>query len=284
MSNAFIAKAQKFGWQTLNQGKKHSPIILTGVGIVGLGATAYLTYKSADQLHAIVAGMEECRRENQPIPKAQVAKDLGKALWKPAVVGTLSVAAILGSYHILSNRNKILAGALATTSSQLSALHKKIRDEYPEFNNAPVVEEERTGINEEGEEETKVVAIERKHLDSTIGVWYDRSSEYAYDDFGYNRAAIHAAGIALEEKIARRGSITLNDVFSALHVSVDSAEARMGALLGWSEFNTFELEQTVVQTQDGSGNFHPEIYVSWPTPRYIYEDQARTNDLDLYIN
>ena len=40
---------------------KNSPAIFTGIGIVGLGATAYFAYKSRDGVNKIVEDIEEAR-------------------------------------------------------------------------------------------------------------------------------------------------------------------------------------------------------------------------------
>ena len=44
---------------------KNSPTIFTGLGIVGLGATAYFAYKSRDGVEEIVEGIEEAREAGQ---------------------------------------------------------------------------------------------------------------------------------------------------------------------------------------------------------------------------
>lgn len=286
-----MSKFQNFKAQSIDtfhrttfQLKKHSPAIMTGAGILGLVGTAYLSYRSASSVRIIVEDMEAGNEAGTPLSKKEISIRMAKALALPVAAGTASVALILGSYHVLSNRNAVLSSALATASAQIQSLHAKIKEHYPDANLAPAEFEEREGINEDGEKEKRMVAVERKMLDDTVGIWYDRSTEYASDDFNYNRAAIQAVSIALEEKIARRGSITLNDVFSALHVPVDKRVARLGALLGFNEYNTFGLEQTVVQEQDANGQYHPQIYVSWPTAQNVYEDQSRSNDIDLYVN
>src|SRR5690606_28997522 len=84
--------------------KKHSPAIFTGVGIVGLGATAYLAYKSREKVEAVVLDIEEKRDNDEPINKMEVAKDLTEAIYLPVTVGVLSCASILMAHKIQNKR------------------------------------------------------------------------------------------------------------------------------------------------------------------------------------
>ena len=48
---------------------------------------------------------------------------------------------------------------------------------------------------------------------------------------------------------------------------------RSGMALGWTTGDSFRIETTVSNFEDpATGDFKPEIYVSWTKPHYIYDD------------
>ena len=67
-----IKKAEKLA-------AKHSPLALTVTGVIGLGATAYLAYKSAHKIEAITDDLEErqrtAERMDDIIEEIQAAKE-----------------------------------------------------------------------------------------------------------------------------------------------------------------------------------------------------------------
>ena len=110
--------------------KKHSPAILTGVGIIGLGATAWLAYKSRDKVEQVVLDIEDKRDAGEEINKVEVARDIAEAVYLPVTVGALSVAAIFASYRIQNKRIAILASSLAVSQLQNKMFEEKYRKEH----------------------------------------------------------------------------------------------------------------------------------------------------------
>jgi glycine cleavage system H lipoate-binding protein len=90
--------------------KKHSPAIFTGVGVVGLGVTAYLAYKSRDKVEKVVSEIERKREVGEEINKIEVAKGLAEAIYLPVAVGTLSVTSMLMAHKIQRDRIISLMG------------------------------------------------------------------------------------------------------------------------------------------------------------------------------
>lgn len=251
--------------------KKHSPAILTGVGIVGLGATAVLAYKSRSKVEAVVVEIEEQRADEQPIDKVQVAKDLTEALYLPIVVGAASVSCIFMSYRIQNNRIATLTTALVAQQAQNMYFEKKYRKQHGDEAYAQFMvptEEVETVEMVKGKEKVTVKEV-KSDIDHTIGQWYDESSEYASDDHTYNVAFIDSVNDRLQTILFQRGSLMLNEVREALGFE----RIRAGALLGWTTQDNFNIEKVITNLGDEEmGELKQQIWVTWTRPRYIYEE------------
>lgn len=252
--------------------KKNSPAILTGAGIVGLGATAYLAYKSRDKVEAIVEEIEEKRFNEEEIDKVQVVRDLTEALYLPIVVGSLSVTSIFMSYRIQNNRIAVLSGALAAQQARNMYFENKYRKQhgdeaYSKFM-APTEQEESVEVDKKGKEKVTVQEI-KKDIDQTIGQWFDESDEYTSDDHTYNLAYIDSVNDRMQTLLFQRGTLLLNEVREALGFE----RIRAGALLGWTTSDNFDIEKVVTMLGDeDKGERKEQIWVSWSRPRYIYDD------------
>jgi hypothetical protein len=262
--------------QTLNKVSrtvsKHSPAIFTGVGVVGLGATAYLAYKSRDKVEAIVEDIEAKREAGEEINKMEVVKDFVEATYKPITVGVLSVASIVMSHQIQRKRILALSGVLAAEQARNIYFEKKYKkvhgeDAYRDFA-TPTDEVEHVEVDKKGKEKVTVHQV-KKDIDHSIGQWYDESTEYASDDHTYNVAFIDAVNDRMQTLLFQRGSLLLNEVREALGFE----RIRSGALLGWTTQDSFDIEKNVMSMFDETtGEMRDEIWVTWSRPRYIFEE------------
>lgn len=261
---------------------KHSPIILTSVGVVGLGATAVLAYRSRHKVEYIVDDIEEARELEKPIDKVHVAKALAEALYLPITVGAVSVGCIVMSYRIQNNRIATLVTALAAQQAHNMYIENKFKKKYgqEEYNKfmVPTEETEIEGINSKGKP-TMTVKEVKKEIDQTIGQWYDESSEYASDDHSYNVAMIDSVNDHLNLILFQRGHLLLNEVREALGFQ----RIRAGALLGWSTEDGFNIEKVVTTLGDEDmGELKEQIWVSWNRPKYIYDDVDFNGRYSIY--
>lgn len=262
--------------------KKHSPAIFTGVGIVGLGATAYLAYKSRDKVEAVVDEIERKRDLEQPIDKIEVAKGIAEAIYQPVVVGAASVTCILMAQKIQNNRIKVLVGTLAVEQARNIYFEKKYKEkhgeeEYVKFV-TPTDDVETVEIDKKGKEKVTVTQV-KKEINETIGQWYDESSEFVSDDHTYNVAYIDSVNERMQTILFQRGHLTLNEVREALGFE----RIRNGALLGWSTQDTFEIEKNVmVLGDDEMGSLKENIWVTWARPRYIYDEVEFNGRYSIY--
>lgn len=251
---------------------KHSPAIFTTVGVVGLGATAYLAYKSRDKVEAVVENIEEKRENGEEINKVEVVKDFVNATYLPISVGVLSVGSILMSHRIQRKRILTLSGVLAAEQARNIYFEKKYKKQhgeeaYQQFI-VPTDDVEHVEVGKNGKEKITVEKV-KKEVDHSIGQWYDESSEYTSDDHHYNMAYIESVNDRMQTLMFQRGSLLLNEVREALGFE----RIRSGALLGWTTQDNFEIEKVVTNMLDeGTGELKDQIWVTWTRPRYIYEE------------
>ena len=257
--------------------KKNAPAILTGVGIAGLGATAYLAYKSRSKVEAVIEEIEEARDlaaengEELELDKVKVARDIAEAVYLPVLVGALSMSAIFMSYRIQNNRIAVLAGALATQQAQNIYFENKYRkvhgdEAYHKFV-APTEDVEHTEVDGKGKTKVTVQQV-KKDIDHTIGQWFDESQEYYSDDHTYNTTYIESVNDRMQTLLFQRGTLLLNEVREALGFE----RIRAGQLLGWTSSDNFDIEKVVTVMLDDKQQLKEQIWVTWTRPRYIYEE------------
>lgn len=103
---------------------KHSPEILTGLGIAGMITTTVLAVKATPKAMRLIEE-EECAQDC-----ALTAVDKVKVAWKPyipaAVTGTVSVACLVGASSVNAGRNAALATAYKLSETALTEYREKV--------------------------------------------------------------------------------------------------------------------------------------------------------------
>jgi DNA-binding protein YbaB len=306
MKNTILVKVQRSFSKVRHTTVKYSPEILTGVGIVGLGATAYFAYKSAKKVEIITDDLENRRkieeeiealkdqiaqaaRDGQdekevelkeqlsvmskgfePVSRPEVVRDLAGAVAKPVLTGGLSICAIALSYYIQHHRIMALAGAFASATLEREVFEKRFKEKYGEKQWEEFSEptEEEQVVDKKGKEKT-IKVKSKKDPSGLYGRWFDESSEYTADDLTYCAAFIDAQSTAMEDKMFRNGYIVLNDVLDKLGFE----RTRMGAFVGWDASQNFEIKRrTTTVTNPVTGEIETQIFVHWPKPKYVFDE------------
>lgn len=283
---------------------KNAPLGLTVAGVLGLGATAYLSFKSAKRFEEITDDIESTRADKEfrdmmedkiheegidslteeekedyeeskdkdlEVHRSVVVRNVAGALAAPVITGTLSICAITLSYMMMNNRVKGLASALATASAESYYYHKKYENQYG-------VEEAKrfytptTGTKETAKDDNgKQVQVVKKDKGTgdLYGEWFDKSENYLADDHSYNKAFIASVEEKMANKLFRNGYLVLNDLKDSLGFERD----RSGAVVGWTAGDVWHLDvKTVMVTNEETGEHEPQIYIHWPAPKYIYDN------------
>jgi len=230
--------------------QKHSPEILTGLGITGAISSTVLavraTPKALEDIHymKIDKVLAEPGHENDSPEKAEEEAgiiqvkpfEIVRCSWKhyipAAVTGACSIACIVGAQHISLRRNALIAGAYAISEATL----KEYKDQVTNVLGEKSSEKVRDSIAEKDLKATPVPVADDIPGEGTL-CFDPYSGRYFKSSMEYLREKVNDANYLLN--IA--GHLRLNDWYDILQILEDTK-------LGWDM--VWELE-------DGLLEFHP---------------------------
>lgn len=113
--------------------QKNSPALLTGVGVAGLFATAYMVYKASPKIHALLEDyrdvIKECEtKEEKRDNTKEMLKQLAPMALPPVGMAVATSAAIIGSNTISARRVAVLSAAYSMSSEALKTLQMKTEE------------------------------------------------------------------------------------------------------------------------------------------------------------
>lgn len=237
--------------------KKHSPEILVTVGTVGVVASTVMACKATLQLNDI---LEEAREDLQTVKDymetekfaenhteeegkravAQVYAQTGikvVRLYAPAaIVGTASLAAIIGSHRIMRKRNVALAAAYKVVDTGFKEYRGRVVERFGEEldyelrHNIKAKEVTETIVDENGEEKT-VTKIENvidgepspyaRFFDAGCVGWNDDAEDNLFVALSYQEYA--------NKLLKSRGHVFLNEVYDLFGLP----RTKAGQVVGW---------------------------------------------------
>jgi hypothetical protein len=114
----------------------NSPAILTGLGVIGVGATAFLSHQAAQQANVVLEskkaaenahrGAGEPRRESWS--KAEAFSHTWKLYLPPVLCGITTSGCIIAANRISARRAAAIAGVLALTQENFSDYRDKVKE------------------------------------------------------------------------------------------------------------------------------------------------------------
>ena len=252
------ARAVAFG------AKKHSPELFTGAAIIfGIG-TVTATWIAARKTDK---ALEESKMIIKTAKKMEISEDYTKEdqkhdillgyrkgavemvkLYGPAVLmGATSIACLLTSHRILSNRNAGLVAANGILSKEFSDYRDKVIEKYGKeedyklrFGDKMQLVEEKT--QDEDGKETVVVKEKPKddYADITFARCFDELCPAYQKDALYNLNTIKNLQGQLNDKLKAQRVLTLNEVYEVFGFEKTQA----GFYYGWvydprDEFKTY---------------------------------------------
>jgi len=217
--------------------KKHSPHILFGAGIVGMGATVVLSCRATLKVQPHREEFKrDIKRANEFLDSGQYNKEKHKqvvvALWThrsvqyaklfgPAfVLGLTSVACLTKSHQILTTRNGALMAAYTGLDSAFKAYRNRVVEELglekdTEFAHG-VEKETITGYDEKGNGVSKEAKKAAKDAKTAYGRWFEESNVHWDKDPGYNYSFLYNQQKWANLELKRHGFLFLNDVYQIL--------------------------------------------------------------------
>jgi len=235
---------------------RHSPEILTGIGIAGMVTTTILAVKATPKAIKLIEAEKRAKHVDALSPV-----DTVKTVWKcyipAAMTGVSSIACLIGSNAINAKRNAAL-----TTVYTLSEM---ARNEYKEKVIETIGEKKERTIKEKVDAER----IKRDPVSKKEVIITEKGTTLCYDHvFGrYFKSDIDIINRAMN-KINREIVInmyaSLNDFYAELGLS----PVEMGYDLGWNiDDGTIEIEPSSQLADDGTPCLVIDYSVS---PKYNY--------------
>ena len=235
---------------------RHSPEILTGIGIAGMVTTTILAVKATPKAIKLIEAEKRAKHVDALSPV-----DTVKTVWKcyipAAMTGVSSIACLIGSNAINAKRNAAL-----TTVYTLSEM---ARNEYKEKVIETIGEKKERTIKEKVDAER----IKRDPVSKKEVIITEKGTTLCYDHvFGrYFKSDIDIINRAMN-KINREIVInmyaSLNDFYAELGLS----PVEMGYDLGWNiDDGTVEIEPSSQLADDGTPCLVIDYSVS---PKYNY--------------
>lgn len=205
---------------------KHSPEILTGIGIAGMVSSTVLAVKATPKALDLIARAEDEKFDNghgEPLTKLEVVK----AAWKPyipaAITCVSSIACLIGASSVNSRRNAALATAYKFSEAALAEYKDKVIETIGE-------KKERTVRDKVAEKHVKENPVSKNEVVITQKgetLCYDHhSGRYFKSDID----RIKKAEIALNKRMITDMYVSLNEFYDELGLQ----HTPMGDELGWN--------------------------------------------------
>lgn len=241
--------------------KKHSPEILVGAGVVGVVASAVMACKATTKLDDVLAEAKDTvdkihdvteHPEKIPEGKEYTVEDSKKdltivytqagvklvKLYGPAVVlGTVSIAAIIGGHHILRKRNIALAAAYTAVDKGFKEYRGRVLERFGEEvdrelrYNIKAKEIEKTVTDANGKETVvkETVDVADPNLTSDYARFFDDGCTGWTKDPEFNLMFLKDQQRYANDLFKSKGHLFLNEVYDMLGIPRTQA----GQVVGW---------------------------------------------------
>lgn len=235
---------------------KHSPGILTGIGIGGMIGTTILAVKATPKAIKLINQAEN--EKNADLTKTETVKACWKVYIPAMVTGTASIVCLIGASSVNAKRNAALAAAYTLSDTALREYKEKVLETVGE-EQAQIIKEKVT------EEKLKRDPATKKEVYITGGgdcLCYDAiSGRY----FTSDKNTIEKAENVLNKQMLSEMYISLNDFYD----EVGLARVDIGDELGW------KLDDGLVEIHFDThiaDNGKPCLVVDYNiTPKYGYD-------------
>ena len=240
--------------------QKHSPEILTGIGIAGMVTTTILAVRATPKALLLIQEAEEVKHQNTDASALTPVETI-KAAWlcyvPAAVTGVLSMTCLIGASSVNLRRNAALATAYTLSESALKEYREKVVETIGEKKEQAVqdaVAKER--ISKSPVTNQEVIITEKGNT-----LCYDViSGRYFKSDI----EKLKRAANDLSRRMLDEGYISLNDFY----YEIARPETKLGDELGWHIDNGLvDLRFSSQLAEDGT----PCLVIDYQiAPKYDY--------------
>lgn len=245
--------------KNMNQAiQKHSPEILTGIGIAGMISTTVMAVRATPKALILI---EEKKKSDEV--DSLVIHDVIKTTWTcyipTAITGVLSIACLVGASSVNARRNAALATAYTLSESALKEYQQKVIEMFGEKKNELV----KDAIAKDKIEQNPVITKEIIITEKGNTLCYDAvSGRYFKSDIDKIKKAEHELNRQMRDEMY----VSLNDFYYEIGLE----NIKLGDDLGWNIDNGYiDLSFSSQLASDGT----PCLVVDYSVaPRYDYRD------------
>lgn len=204
---------------------KHSPEILTGIGIAGMITTTVFAVKATPKaLKKIEERKEELNLENEGLKPAEIVKTCWKCYAPAVATGAFSIACLVGANSVNARRNAALATAYKISETALSEYREKVVETIGEKKEQAV----RDAVAKDKVEKNPVSKTEVIITEKGNTLCYDAHSDrYFKSDIDKIRRAVNNLNYRMTSGMEMY--ISLNEFYDEIGLS----HTQIGDDLGW---------------------------------------------------
>lgn len=245
--------------------KKNAPTILTAFGIVGFITTVSFAIKAtpkaellidrAIQEKAIIADTPE---EDVELTKMEMVKAVAVAYWPTAVMGLLSIAAIVSSDYISERRTTAVAAAYTLSEKALETFQQKTIEKIGQ----KTVDEIHSEIASDELKDNPHSTCQLLVTGKGKTICYDSlSGRYFMSD----RSTIQSAVNKINEQLLEEMYVSLNEFYGEIGIP----DISIGNTLGWDIQTDGQLKVKYLTklTDDGE----PCLVIKYDVGPYPYD-------------
>lgn len=204
---------------------KHSPAILTGIGITGMITTTILAVKATPKALDIISDIKE--RHEQDTDKKAAAKEFVTRVtpvYIPALVtGVASAACLIGANSVHAKRNAALAAAYTISDTALREYREKVVETMGEKKDKNIKDEiAKDKLKQDPVQNHEVIVTKR-------------GTTLCYDCiFGrYFRSDMET----IKRAITKINRVIVTDMYASLndfYAEIDIPSVKIGDMIGWN--------------------------------------------------
>lgn len=241
-----------------NTMSKHSPEILTGIGIAGMITTTILAVKATPEALELL-DRAKCKKKQTPEDEPKLtAVETVKTAWKPylpaVIIGVTSTACLIGGTRVSLRRNAALATAYQLSTTALSEYKEKVVETIGE-------RKERAIHDELAKDKVEQIPVQQSEV-----IFTGKGESLCLDDisgryFKSDRNRIDRAMNKLNQRMAggMEMCISLNEFYDAIGIP----QIPMGESLGWRvDKGLIDIHYGAVLTSDNE----PCMVISFLVP------------------
>lgn len=277
-TNAIITTIGTTLAKTKFQLKKHSPEILTTIGVVGIVSSTILACKATTKISTIIDKTKEDistihstvedtsikeytnedAKKDLTIVYAQTGVKMIK-LYAPAVMlSVFSISMLLTSHNMLRKRNVALAAAYTAVDTSFKDYRKRVISKFgdeidKELKYGLITKKiEEISVDENGKEHktTKEIKVVNPNMHSEYARFFDEASAYWEKNSDYNHMFVNQQQQYANDKLIAQGYLFLNDVYEMIGLPKSKAGQSVGWIYGknnpvgdnYVDFGIYEID------------------------------------------